>query len=435
MQLLPEQIEDATKIASSQDLPNFSKPGTGKTFTALEAWRLTGIERGLILAPKIALSMWEEEVSKTGRSVAVIRSSVGVQAANRDVIITSYDLAVRVQARLEDEFSPTGGVLINDESQYVRNVEAKRTQAIFGKRADLRDGLAGTFDQVWNLSGSPMKGYANDLFTQAALMHKEAFAGVYNGTYDGFVRAFTYKKQKSYSPGMAPVWKISGNTNEGKLNKILYGALGIPRRTEIKGLPEITERTLTIQVKVSGDLAKALKVAKAEDLMAAIHNKDSQINKAWRWLGLAKVDDALPYIGDCAEEGPVLLGCWHRDVMTAYHDGLSKLGYKVIQVNGATPDAARDIIRNRFNKGDLHVLIGQMGAMGVSWNLQELCKHVIIAEEYPAQDVLEQFYKRVARMGQTKHVQVDYLHSDCWVDEALRGVRLRKAKSDMAING
>jgi hypothetical protein len=76
-----------------------------------------------------------------------------------------------------------------------------------------------------------------------------------------------------------------------------------------------------------------------------------------------------------------------------------------------------------------------MGAMGVSWNLQALSNHVIIAEEYPAQDVIEQFYKRVARMGQKSRVQVDYLQSDCWVDEALRGVRLRKAASDMKING
>ncbi len=435
MKLLPEQIEDASKIASAQDLPNFSKPGTGKTFTALEAWRLTGIARGLILAPKIALAMWETEVFKTGRTVSVVRSSVGDSAAHSDCVITTYDLASRIQARLEEEFAATGGVLINDESHYVRSVDAKRTQAVFGKRADLCDGIAGVFDQVWNLSGSPMIGYANDLFTQVALLHKDAFKTYCNGTYDSFVRAFTYKKKKSYSPGMLPVWKISGNTNEGRLAKVLYTDLGIPRRLTIAGMPEVTERNLVVEVTIDMELAKTLKMAKLEDVATAIYNTDSQLNKAWRMLGLAKVAGALLYVGECAEEGPVLLGCWHRDVMQAYYDGLTKLGFKVIQVHGDTTDSAREVIRNRFNAGDLHVLIGQMGAMGVSWNLQESCKHVIIAEEYPAQDVIEQFYKRVARFGQANHVQVDYLQANCWVDDALGGVRKRKHASDLKING
>lgn len=435
MILLPEQIEDAAIMAAAQDMPNFSKAGTGKTFTTLEAWRLTGIERGLILAPKIALAMWEEEILKTGRTVAVMRAGRKVDIEGKDAVICTYDMAARLQATIEGEFSPTGGVLINDESHYVRNVEAKRTQAVFGKKVDGQTGIASLFDQVWNLTGTPIKGYANDLYTQAALFHKNYFSATGVLSYDSFAAAYTYKRQKQYSPQMPPVWKISGNTNELLLSRILYERIGIPRRTEIKGLPPMTSRVLTVPIKITNEIAKLLKQAKPGDIMSAIHSQDSQLNKVWRYLGLAKVEEALPYIGESADNGPVLLGCWHRDVMQAYYDGLTKMGLTVCQVNGSTKDDDRERIRNRFNAGGVDVLIGQMGAMGVSWNLQKVASHVIIAEEYPSPDVIEQFYKRVYRMGQTERVQVDFLSADCWVDEALRGVRLRKAASDMKING
>jgi hypothetical protein len=167
----------------------------------------------------------------------------------------------------------------------------------------------------------------------------------------------------------------------------------------------------------------------------AINNPNSIVAKVWHNVGLLKVPETVPYVGECVKAGPILLGIWHRDVSTAYRDALQDLGLSVGEVNGSTSDAEKEAIRTAFNGGAVDVLIGQMQAMGVSWNLQKAAAHVIIAEEHPSAKIIEQFYKRVYRYGQQFPVQVDYITSDNQVDQALRSVRERKARSNEKING
>jgi SWI/SNF-related matrix-associated actin-dependent regulator of chromatin subfamily A-like protein 1 len=435
MKLLAEQIEDAEKMASASDLPNFSKAGTGKTHTALEAMRLVNAPRCLVLCPKIALHMWAEEAEKfLGMSAQVVKSS-GTAFTGSDMIVTTYDLAANMKGKLIDEFHGAGAVLINDESHYVNNPTAKRTKALFGDKCDLEGSLAQWFAQVWNLTGTPMTSYADGMFTQAALLHPEVF-GKYNiTTLAEFEKQFTFKRQKQYHPQMQPVWKISGNLNEGFLNRLIYQEVGAIRRLEAKGLPEVRHRDLAVDIKLTKDVQRALKGMTNEAIAAQINNPDSMVAKVWHTVGLLKVPEAVPYIGECAKAGPILLGVWHRDVGTMYQNALEDMGFKVAQVNGDTKDDAKEHIRTAFNNGLIDVLVGQMGAMGVSWNLQKAASHVIIAEEYPAPAVIEQFYKRVYRYGQQNPVQVDYIASATPIDEALRGVRERKAKSNEKING
>jgi SNF2 family DNA or RNA helicase len=111
------------------------------------------------------------------------------------------------------------------------------------------------------------------------------------------------------------------------------------------------------------------------------------------------------------------------------------LWLEVVQVNGSTKDSDKDHIRKAFNAGLIDVLIGQMQAMGVSWNIQKASSHVVIAEEHPSPSTIEQFYKRVFRYGQENPVQLDFVTADVSIDEILRGVRLRKKASDLKING
>ena len=438
MQLLLEQIEDAGKMASLQDLPNFSKAGTGKTYTALEAFRLSKLKRALVLCPKIALGMWAEEASMMlGCSTQIMRTGRDIPVG-ADMTITTYDLASTLLPSLGELFVGKGQALINDESHYVRSAGAKRTMAVFGRKLDLADGLACRFDQVWNLTGTPMVAYANDLYTQVACLHPEVFERYNADTLSKFERMFTFRRQKQYNKNMQPIWKICGNSNEGILNRIIYQEVGAIRRLEAKGLPPLRERVLTVDVKLTSEMRSVMRGVKDSDIIAAINNPESPIAKVWHMIGLGKVSEVVPYIGELALQSPVLVGVWHTDVGEAYVNALRGdrgAGLKVAHVNGATSDTNRELIRKAFNSGHIDVLVGQMAAMGVSWNIQKACANIVIAEEYPSPSVIEQFYKRVYRYGQENAVQLDYITSDNCIDEALRGVRLRKAKSDLKING
>jgi hypothetical protein len=435
MKLLAEQEEDSSRMASEADLPNFSKAGTGKTYTALEAIRKAGIQRSLVLCPKIALEMWSEEAEGyLGMSTQVIRAgSTALQ--NVDMHITTYDLAVPLKAKLIETYVGAGAALINDESHYINGPDAKRTKNVFGEQLDLAGGIAERFAQVWNLTGTPMTAYANGMFTQAAVLHPEIFAPVNAETYSKFERMFTFKKQKQFHPRMMPEWKISGNVHEGLLNKLVYLDLKAIRRMEAKGLPPLRERDFIVKIALSPVTRKQLASMTMEQVMQQINDPNSIVAKLWHMVGLLKVPETLPYVGESAKQSPIMLGVWHRDVGQAYYEGLRKMGLEVVQVNGSTKDSDKDHIRKAFNAGLIDVLIGQMQAMGVSWNIQKASSHVVIAEEHPSPSTIEQFYKRVFRYGQENPVQLDFVTADVSIDEILRGVRLRKKASDLKING
>lgn len=437
MKLTREQEEDAVRMATEPDLPNFSKAGTGKTHTALRALDLFDPRQSLILCPPIAVNWWAEQAREfLGADAKVLTS--GDSKIGGDITVTTYDIARNAAVRLYDHFRE--GALVLDESQYVRNPEAKRTQAVFGKRADGIGGLVSRFDTAWCLTGTPIEGYANDMWTQAGVLHPEVWDKYGIQTYDQFVRKFTYKQKKQFNPRMQPVWKISGNTNEGLLNRIVYNELGAIRRQEAPGLPALRLRTMHVGIKLTKEVRDAMKGLSAADIHEQLLNNDSAddeviMAKIWKVIGLAKVPEIVPYCGDLVKSGPILLGCWHRDVMNEYYKEFQKMGLRVRQVHGGTPSTARDPIRKKFNNGDIDILIGQMRAMGVSWNLQEACTNVIIAEAHPSPSIIEQFYKRVYRFGQKRPCQVDIMVSKTPVDMALDNVALRKEDSNDKING
>jgi len=435
IKLSPEQVEDALRMANEQDLPNFSKAGTGKTHTALKAIELTKAKQSLVLAPKIALGWWQEQASEfLGADARILKSGSSPLAG--DIMITTYDIARNMKARLWEYFSY--GNLVLDESQNVCNPDAGRTRAVFGNSCDLVGSLAERFEQVWPMSGTPIQNYANDLFTQVCALHPELFEkhGVTN--YDSFCRKFTFTRKKQFHPNMKPVMKISGNVNEILLSRIVYTELDAIHRIEAAGLPPIRTRHMYVPLKLDADMRKLMaEVDKLplDQIMAAINAPDSIIAKAWRFIGLIKVAEVVPYIGDCVKDGPILVGCWHRDVMTAYCTKLREMGLKVEQVHGGTPDLNRAVFRKMFNNGEIDVLIGQMKAMGTAWNLQEASSHIIVAETHPTPSVIEQFYKRVHRRGQKNHCQLDIVVGDNKLDRALEGVRQRKEASSDKITG
>ncbi len=438
LKLGPEQIEDAMLMANSYDLPNFSKPGTGKTHTTLEAIRLSALDRGLILCPKIALDWWYEQTTDyLGAECNVVRT--GSKKLTGDIMIMTYGIARNRRAELYDYYGRGPlGFLVNDESHNLCSPDTKQTKAVFGNDLDLRGGLAENFEQVWNLTGTPQVNYANDMYTQSAVLHKDNFEKHGIKSFADFERMFCYKQQRKYNPRMQPVWKVVGNQHELLLRRIIYDEIGAIRRLETPGLPSLRERTLQVTFTPGDEVRRAFKEIRGlndAEVVRKLNDPDGIMAKAWRLTGLGKVEEVLPYIGDCAKEGPVLVGCWHRDVIQAYADALQQ-DFKISVVHGGTSDTQRVNIRKAFNDGFTDVLIGQMAAMGTSWNLQEASRHVIIAEEHPTPSIIEQFYKRVYRRGQKNACQLDFIHAkDNKIDEALAGIRNNKATSNKKVNG
>jgi len=426
-----EQEEDSQKMADTPDLPNFSKAGTGKTLTTLLAIKKSRLNSGVVFAPKIALDWWKEQAeNELGADVKVIRS--GKTKLGADIHVMTYDVARNRRTELYEYFSK--GFAVLDESHLVASVTSGRSAAMFGNVFDGAGGLVSCFDTAWLLSGTPMQNYANDMWTQVGVLHPDEFEahGVYD--YADFERNFCFKRKVQYNPRMQPKWVVKGNMNEMLLNRIIYEDIGAIRRLEAPGLPDLLMRNLVVDIKLEREVAKTIDRLDIAELLRTLGDPDSIGAKVWRIVGLAKVSETVPYVRECAMNGPLLLGCWHRDVMQAYEDALSREGLTTQQVHGGTADNELTPIRRKFNNGQIDVLIGQMKKMGVSWNIQEAARQVIVAETHPSPATIEQFYKRVYRFGQTRSCQVDVILSNNKLDMGLNNVRLRKQQSDRRIN-
>jgi len=434
MKLTDQQIEDAAYMAATPDVPNFSKAGTGKTHTTLEAIRRFDRGPTLILGPVIAVDWWAEQARDfLGADVQVLTSGNTKFRASADVHIATFGIARNRAAELYERFDR--GAMVIDESHNLRTTDAKQTQAVFGKKADGWGGLCSCFESVWNLTGTPIVSYANDMWTQAGVLHPDVWDRYSIQSYDDFCRRFTYKRKKQFHPSMQPVWKISGNTNEALLRRVVYDEIGAIRRQEATGLPSLRMRHLHVPIKLDASVRKIMQGKSRQQILDALNDPDSLMGACRRAVGLAKVHEVVHYSGDLAKHEPLLIGCWHHNVMDAYVEEFGKLGLDTVKVSGQTSDKVKAVIRKAFNNGEIDVLVGQMQAMGTSWNIQEECSWVIVAETVPSPSIIEQFYKRVYRFGQKKPCQVDVILSNTPIDTALNDVSSKKEKSNEKING
>jgi SNF2 family DNA or RNA helicase len=456
----PHQVEDSDALLEYADGYLWADAGTGKTVTAMEAIRKGGYEKVLVLCPKIAITMWCEELSKhmkgyskLGNDDYLVRG-FHTGRLTRDKGIHFFDAWVmpfgvarnfmkkHETAGLFQQFQTGGNIrrnpnakekwedryktlLIIDEAHNLKSVSAQQTKAVFGSAfdGDFPSIMYG-MNSVYQLTGTPVMRYFDDLYSQLRPSRYEILKHYGVETHRKFVDKFCRTKLKRFGSGPAKR-VVVGNTNHALMTKMLDDCKVIRRKLDdvVDNMPTITHRVIDTDYR---DVPKGgISGMSSTELLAALASEDTEAAKIRRQLGIAKAASIVDYVEKFAMR-PTLIGFWHRDACEAMHDLLSVFYDNIAVVNGSTPTSARNLIRDDFNAGKIPLILGQMQAMNSSWNLQEACKHVIIAEEVPSPALLHQFYSRVYRRGQKQHVQVDYMLSDHPLDIALRNIRLTK---------
>jgi len=450
---LPHQVEDSDALLEYQVSYLWADAGTGKTVTAMEAIRKGGFEKIIIVCPKLAISMWYEEITKhLGMTCKIFRGrpkrGEGIHYA--DALIMSFGMARNINKHLHGlamSFQVGGyplrkpgnrtwedrhkTVLIVDEAHNLKSKEAQQTSMIFGNKLDMQHPLCVAYgvSALWQLTGTPVTRYYDDLWTQLHVGRAEILEHYGVKSYDAFVRKFCRTKTVRYGNGPARR-VVTGNTSHATMRRMLDDCKVIQRRLSdvAADMPPITHRRVEAEYKnvPVGGVGKLT----GPQLLAALADENSEAATLRRKLGMAKVPSIVDYVKEYGNK-PYLIGFWHTDVGNAIIDGLGGLNVKM--VSGATSSAERDLIREQFNSGELDGIVGQMQAMNTSWNLQEASCHVIIAEELVSPGMLHQFYSRVYRRGQKNHVQVDHMTSTHSLDVALSGIRQTKAADNEKI--
>jgi len=432
MQLLPHQIEDAKFLASRKIAGCFNGMGTGKTLTALQATIEAEVLRVVIIGPPISLRMWAQEAANwTGAKVQILAK--GSTPIDRDseveVLICSYEIATKRQHELmawaREPLNGMRTALICDESHALKSTKAKRTKAILG-----RGGMCEAFEHTWLLTGSPMTRWADDLipflFRAAPQEIKRKIGGL---NIDRFNLRSCIVQERKFPGARFPTKVTVGSRNLDELGRIL--ATCATRRTlddVWQDMPSLTHTRLEVRPTGTSALLREVSKMTMAEIEDGLRSNDAHLATIRREIGLSMVPDAADFVADrCeAEQGAILVGAWHREVIDALLERLRIKAFRVAVLDGRTSAARKAELQRMYNEGELDVLIGQIGAMGVSLNLQRGGNCIVVVEEDWSPSVMDQFYARLHRMGQGKPVHVDTLFVDNKISTAVH--RISQAK-------
>ncbi len=407
--------------------------GTGKTRTALEALIEAEVLRAVIIGPPISLRMWANEAADHMECKPQILAKGATEIdPEADILICSYEIATKRQHELmrwaEALLNGRRAALICDESHALKSTKAKRTKAILGK-----GGMVETFEHSWFLTGSPMTRWADDLIPflfRAAPQQIKQRIGRLN--IDRFNLRYCIVQERKFSGARFPVKMTVGSRNLDELGEIL--AQCATRRTlddVWQDMPDLTHTRLAVEPKGIAAINREVNKMTMAELEQAIADNDENLATMRREMGVSMVPEAADFIWQRAdaEQGAILVGAWHREVIDALVAELSKKKLRVACLDGRTSAAHKSELQRQFNAGELDVLVGQLAAMGVSLNLQKGGNAIVVVEEDWSYEIMSQFYARLHRMGQGKPVHVDTLYVDNKLAKAVHAISQAKKRA------
>lgn len=437
--LFPHQKKGALFLASKPGTRGlYFGMGTGKTVTALEACYLveSSLHRNvLIIAPPIALPMWQREAKAYLNSTPqILKTGTTKITDNVNILVVSYTIATKRFEELRDWID--GGILICDESHALKSTKAKRTQNILG-----RDGIATGAEYTWLLTGTPITRWNDDMFPFLCRADLSGIRKTCGGvSLERFQMRFCVRQQRQFPGSRWPTWMTVGNQNTEELASWIYGeghAIRVDLE-EVFNMPPLTHNRYDVDLDADAVLKADLKALEGMTLAEIEEKKnsnDEHLASIRRRLGLAKVKAAANEIAERVESGQnVLVGAWHTDVIDELEKAMFDKGYSTGIIDGRASAGIKDDLTKRWNNGDIQVLICQIAAAGVSLNLQHGGTQIIVVEEDWSPSIMDQFYARLWRYGQEKHVHVDTLTANTKLDKAVARISANKAAQHEKFN-
>jgi len=424
MQLMPHQIEDAQILADRQIAGCFNSMGTGNRLTTLEGVKLVGATSVVIIAPPIALPMWRDVSSDWLGLDASIISTGATPLPLSGVIVLSYVIATRRAKELAAWVEGTKSVLICDESHALKSTKAQRTKAILG-----RGGIVTAFDHAWFLTGTPVVRWNDDAIPflfRAAPDAVKAEIGSLN--IDRFNLKFCIVQTKKYPGARFPVRVTVGSTDEKTLGAIMSTVATRRTLEDVwQDMPPLTHTRLEVEPSFAIPALDEMSSSQIEREMSANTEHLATIR---REMGLSMVSASAEYISDRIESGlPVVVGAWHTEVIENLAEALRAKGHVGHIIDGHVSAKAKEQTVADWNDGKLDFVVGQIGAMGVSLNMQRGGNNIVVVEEDFSPAVMQQFYARLHRMGQERPVHVDTLYVDNKLAKAIRRIAEAKRRS------
>lgn len=409
--LYPYQHDGAAFLASRYSAVLADEMGLGKTYQALAAARRVGARRILVVCPAVLKVHWARSLEVFGFQAQIMHGTRG-DTPPADVAVVNYDI---LHAHAETIAIFPWDLVVCDECHRLKNRTARMTRAFHSLRA--------AFPRAWFLSGTPMLNRPEELYTVLR------FCG-WQVDYMAYCRRYCAARRRVIRGKR--VWDMSGASNLDELrDRIRPVFLRREKKDVLPDLPPISHVIVPVEVADRyAEVAKRYGNADYETAVARLSGKAkaqalADYARAAREQGLEKAPDAALFAHDALSSGPLLVFCWHRDVVDVISEGLTRLGWKTATITGSTPHKVRQAAVDRFQAGRLDVIVGNLRAMGEGLTLTRASR-VLFAEISFVPSQQAQAAARVHRIGQTVPVTAYYLVADGTLDAVQARACVRK---------
>jgi SWI/SNF-related matrix-associated actin-dependent regulator 1 of chromatin subfamily A len=396
------------------------------------------VKRVLVICPASLRLNWMRELNKW----LVRKMSVGIANGSFwphgfDVVIINYDILSKHVAKLrETEWD----LIALDESHYLKNPDAKRTQLVVGRaakkngekaipglKARRRVALTGT-----PIPNRPIEGWSIFHYLAPDVFPKFWY----------YVEDFCNAQHNGYG------WDFNGASNLGKLQDKLRASIMVRRKKldVLKELPpkqrqlvELSRNGAAAAIDAENEAYEksqelierkkaAVELAKAEsqeqynaavaELRAVVGVAFEEISELRHRTAVAKIPQVAEHILSCLEEEghKIIAFAHHRDVIASLLNSLREAGITCVSVTGDTLMVDRQTAVDRFQQDDdVRVFVGNIQAAGVGLTLTA-SHHVIFAELDWVPGNVTQAEDRAHRIGQHDNVLVQHLVLDGSLD-------------------
>jgi len=413
--------------------------GLGKTIQAIGIINADeSLKRILVVCPASLRLNWLREMEKwLTRKYSKAIITTGSSWIDAEITIINYDILTKHLTRLQ---SVAWDSIILDEAHYLKNPDAKRTQAVVGQeetkkkegkpelKARRRLALTGTPIPNRPIEGWPIFHYLDP------------------GTFPKFwyyVKDYCDAHQNGYG------WDFSGASNLDKLQDKLRSSIMVrrkkadvltelpakqrqlveldPSRAAMSAVQEENEafhrhEHEIVELRTRAELAKAGTKEEYEEavnlLKARTRAAFTEMSDLRHRTAVSKLPQVIEHITDALEEEghKIVLFAHHKDVVAGIMDALSTAGVRAVSITGDTPMETRQANVDEFQTSpECRVFVGNIQAAGVGLTLTAAA-HVIFAELDWVPGNVTQAEDRCHRIGQHDAVLVQHLVLDGSLD-------------------
>jgi len=330
-------------------------------------------------------------------------------------------------------------ILILDESHYVKNFKAQRTQAVvrIAKRAKRRMFLTGT----------PILNRPIELFTPLCILDSELIKGGWSKYATRYCGAYRGRFG----------WDVSGASNLDELNTKLRTSVMVRRlkKDVLTELPSKIRSIVPIEAK-DKNIKEALKeealhrdrwlLVKAQLEKASMNSEENketfeqqvtglkrnvalefaEISRIRHQTALAKLPEAIDFIKDVLEiQDKVIVYTHHKDVLDGIYKELSDVS---VVLTGDVKLEDRDKAVESFqNNSKVKLFLGTIQAAGLGITLTASSTVIFVELEWTPSE-MSQAEDRAHRIGQKNVVNIYHLIIDGSIDSELSNVLIEKQK-------